>query len=48
MQIFSTVGLSVALQNAALFFWTADYRSVKTAYSTGTLVVSDLLISVPV
>jgi branched-chain amino acid transport system permease protein len=47
MQIFSTVGLSVALQNAALFFWTADYRSVKTAYSTETLVVSDLLISVP-
>jgi branched-chain amino acid transport system permease protein len=45
MQIFSTVGLSVALQNAALFFWTADYRSVKTAYSTETLLVSDLLIS---
>ncbi len=47
MQIFSTVGLSVALQNAALFFWKADYRSVKTAYSTQTLVASDFLISVP-
>jgi branched-chain amino acid transport system permease protein len=47
MQIFATVGLSVALQNAALFFWTADYRSVKTGYSSQTLVASDLLISVP-
>ena len=32
-QIFMTVGLSVALMNATLFFFTADFRSVKTAYS---------------
>jgi branched-chain amino acid transport system permease protein len=47
MQIFSTVGLSVALQNAALFFWTADYRSIKTAYSTNTILASGILISFP-
>jgi branched-chain amino acid transport system permease protein len=47
MQIFSTVGLSVALQNTALFFWTADYRSVQTAYSTKTYLVSGIMISFP-
>jgi branched-chain amino acid transport system permease protein len=47
MQIFATVGLSVAMQNAALFFWTADYRTIKTAYSTKTILVSEILISFP-
>lgn len=47
MQIFATVGLSVAMQNAALFLWTADYRTIKTAYSTKTIMVSDILISFP-
>ncbi len=47
MQIFSTVGLSVALQNAALFLFTADYRSIRTAYSTKALSASDFLISIP-
>ena len=47
MQIFSTVGLSLALQNAALFFFTADYRSVKTAYSAKALPIGELLISLP-
>ena len=32
-QIFMTVGLSVIFMNAALFFFTADFRSVKTAYT---------------
>ncbi len=36
-QIFMTVGLSVALMNAALFFFTADFRSVKTAYAEWAL-----------
>jgi len=47
MQIFATVGLSVALQNAALFFWKADYRSVKTAYSTQMIPAWGFLISFP-
>jgi branched-chain amino acid transport system permease protein len=46
-QIFMTVGLSMVLQNVALFFWTADYRTVKTAYSSVTLKTSGLLISFP-
>ena len=45
MQIFATVGLSVALQNAALFFWTGDYRSIKTSYSAMMVPAGELLIS---
>ncbi len=46
-QIFMTVGLSMVLQNAALFFWTADYRIVKTSYSALTLKTGGLMISFP-
>jgi branched-chain amino acid transport system permease protein len=46
-QIFMTVGLSMVLQNAALFFWTADYRTVKTSYSSLTLKTEGLMISFP-
>jgi branched-chain amino acid transport system permease protein len=45
MQIFATVGLSVALQNAALFFWKADYRSVKTTYAGMMVPAGEFLIS---
>lgn len=44
-QIFATVGVSLVLQNAALFFWKADYRTVRTAHST--LSLGDLMISTP-
>lgn len=46
-QIFMTVGLSLVLQNVALFFWTADYRTVKTSYSALTLRTGGLMISFP-
>lgn len=46
-QIFMTVGLSMVLQNVALFFWTADYRIVKTSYSALTLKTEGLMISFP-
>jgi branched-chain amino acid transport system permease protein len=46
-QIFATVGLSIVLQNAALFFWKADYRTVRTAYSTMCLKTGGLMISFP-
>lgn len=46
-QIFVTVGLSLILQNVALFFWKADYRTVRTAYSTLCLKTSGLMISFP-
>ncbi len=46
-QIFMTVGLSVVLMNAALFFFTADFRSVKTAYSEWTLRYLGITLGVP-
>lgn len=46
-QIFMTVGMSLVLQNVALFFWKADYRTVKTAYSAVSLRTSGLMISFP-
>src|SRR5678815_2883653 len=33
VQIFTTVGLSIALQNLALVLWTADSQFVRTSYS---------------
>ncbi len=36
-QIFMTVGLSVALMNAALLLFTADFRSVKISYAEWAL-----------
>lgn len=45
-QIFMTVGLSVVLMNAALFFFTADFRSVKTVYSDWTLRFAGITLGV--
>ncbi len=47
MQIFATVGLSVALQNGALLLWKADYRTIRTTYSTAVVEVGGLFISLP-
>lgn len=46
-QIFATVGLSVVLQNLALFFWKADYRSVLIADSISNLKFQGLIVSFP-
>jgi branched-chain amino acid transport system permease protein len=46
-QIFMTVGLSVVLMNAALFFFTADFRSVKLSYAEWTWRLSGVAIPVP-
>jgi branched-chain amino acid transport system permease protein len=37
VQVFATLGLSIALQNLALVLWGGNYRSVQMAYS-GTLL----------
>ena len=37
VQVFTTVGLSIALQNVALVLWTADARFVRTSYYAVTL-----------
>jgi branched-chain amino acid transport system permease protein len=34
VQIFTTVGLSIALQNAALVLWTGDFRFARTPYAS--------------
>ncbi len=46
-QIFATVGLSIVLQNLALFFWKADYRTVRLASSITNLKFQGLIVSFP-
>lgn len=46
-QIFMTVGLSVVLMNAALFLFTADFRSVKTAYTEWTVRLGGVALPMP-
>jgi branched-chain amino acid transport system permease protein len=46
-QIFMTVGLSVVLMNAALFFFRADFRSVKTVYTEWTFRAAGVAIPMP-
>jgi branched-chain amino acid transport system permease protein len=42
VQVFTTVGLSIALQNAALVLWTGDYRVVRPWHSFVVLRVGDV------
>ena len=43
-QIFATVGLSMIFQNLALLLWHADYRIVKTGYTSKVIIIGDYLI----
>ncbi len=45
--VFATLGVSIFLQNAALTAWTADIRSVTTAYGSAVVEVGGVRISVP-
>ncbi len=45
--LFLTVGLGILFQNLALMVIGADYRSIKTSYSTHTLSFDGLSMSVP-
>jgi branched-chain amino acid transport system permease protein len=47
VQVFATLGVSIVMQNLALFFWSANFRSVTTWYSTATFAVGPVLVSVP-
>jgi branched-chain amino acid transport system permease protein len=40
-QIFTTVGLSIALQNGALVLWTGDFRTVRSWHSSVVIRVAD-------
>lgn len=44
--VFATLGLSILLQNMALSVWTADIRSVATAYSGAVFVVGGIRLGV--
>ena len=46
-QTFATLGLSIALANAALFLWKADYRVVKIPYATASFHLGEMMISFP-
>ncbi|MCF8104464.1 MAG: branched-chain amino acid ABC transporter permease [Desulfohalobiaceae bacterium] len=47
MRIFTTVALSLILQNIALIIWKGDFRSVQTSYSMSTVQYYDIIFSVP-
>jgi len=47
MQIFATVGLSLVMQNMALFFWKADFRSVESFCSTTSIRLLALICGAP-
>ena len=43
-QIFATVGLAMIFQNIALLLWQADYRIVKTSYTSKVIIIGDYMI----
>src|SRR6266516_152887 len=45
VQIFTTVGLSIALQNVALVLWSADSQFVRTGYYTVVVHVGDAVLN---
>ena len=47
VQVFATLGLSIVMQNLALYFFSANFRSISTPYSTATFAVGPVLVSVP-
>lgn len=47
VQIFTTVGLAIALQNVALVLWTGDFRFVRTGYYSVVLRLGDTAFNVP-
>jgi branched-chain amino acid transport system permease protein len=47
MKIFTTVGVSLLLQNLVLIFWKGDFRTVQTSYSMSAFEVFEIIVSVP-
>jgi branched-chain amino acid transport system permease protein len=46
VQVFTTVGLSIALQNLALVLWTADSQFVRTSYYTAIVRLGSAVLNV--
>lgn len=47
MKIFTTVGVSLLLQNLALIFWGGDFRTIRTSYSMSSIDLYGVYINVP-
>lgn len=46
MKIFATVGISIIVQNLALYLWGGQHRSVTTEYTTSVLTLGNVNISI--
>jgi branched-chain amino acid transport system permease protein len=46
VQVFTTVGLSIALQNVALVLWTADAQYLRTSYYLAVVPVGSAVLNV--
>ncbi|MBN9268594.1 MAG: branched-chain amino acid ABC transporter permease, partial [Hyphomicrobium sp.] len=44
-QVFVTLALSVLLQNLALLFWTADFRSIFVPYASSVVEIGPVLVT---
>ncbi|MER3399451.1 MAG: branched-chain amino acid ABC transporter permease [Chloroflexota bacterium] len=47
VQIFTTVGLSILLQNLALFLWTGDFRFLRTEYTNVVYKLDGVALNFP-
>lgn len=47
LQVFTTLGLGLAIQNSALFGFSASYRTIRTPYSGATVDGFGVIVSVP-
>ena len=47
VQIFTTLGLSIVLQNVALFFWTANFRQLRLSYGDRVLMIAGAAVTLP-
>jgi branched-chain amino acid transport system permease protein len=46
VQVFTTVGLSIALQNVALVLWTADSQFIRTSYYTAVVRIGTSVLNI--
>jgi len=42
-----TFGISMFLENMAVFLWTPDYRSIQVNWLSGTVFIYDIMVSIP-
>ncbi|MCW5620334.1 MAG: branched-chain amino acid ABC transporter permease [Burkholderiales bacterium] len=46
VQIFTTLGLSIVLQNAALFLWTGNFRQLRLPYGGNVITIAGAAVTV--